>query len=322
MLGARNQEHPKSPDRPKVRATRFVFPEPKKAPLSQRQARKQDLNKSEVVEIKDLCRLIRNIQQSSHDNGTCHGVLSDEQDACYGLYSINPREDVKAPVTSIHIGEPWPPAQSLTSGGSRVKRQKLSQGIRYDAAFALGSTVLQLHSTPWLDNWVKQDILYLPNGQSHADSALLQPYISKRFSSSKALDAISPTSGSKNNPHIFVANETLLTLSIVLIELAYNKPIEALAEEKDETEIPIVTAQLVAKRLSKQVSTKMGQLYQLAVAWCLSCDFGFTRSLSSLHNDDFQHKFFEHVIVPLQQSTDFFSPSFQPESISEHSVLP
>ena len=235
MLGARNQEPPRSPDRPKVRATRFVFPEPKKAPLPQRQAKKQDLHNAEEVEIKDLCRLIRNIQQSTIDDGTCYGVLSGGQDACYGLYSIHPGEDVKAPVASIHIGEPLQPAQSLTSSGSRVKRQKLSQGMRYGAAFALGSTVLQLHSTPWLDNWAKQDILYLPNGQSHADPALLQPYISKRFSLDKAFDAASPIPRRKPNPHIFVANETLLTLSIVLIELAYNNPIEALAEEKDES---------------------------------------------------------------------------------------
>lgn len=246
--------------------------------------------------------------------------MSDENDACYGLYSINARSDVQAPLASIHIGEPLPPSHKATDKGGRVKRVKLSQGIRYEAAFTLGSTVLQLHSTPWLENWAKQDILYLPSGRKDTDQAFVQPYISKRFSSSKAPYAASIASDSSKNPNIWVANETLLTLSIVLIELAYNRPIEALAEAREETKIPIVTAQLVAKRLSKQISTEMGQLYQLAVAWCLSCDFGFTRSQPNLHSDEFQQSFLEHVIVPLQQSTDFFSSAFQPKSNSQQGL--
>ncbi|KAG8529129.1 uncharacterized protein KY384_005764 [Bacidia gigantensis] len=305
-----DHEPPKSPERPRVRATRFVFPEPKKAPLPQRQAKKQDINKAEEVEIKDLCKLIKNIQESHHD---------DDDDKC--LYSMNARKDVKAPVASIHIGEPLQPAPNVASKGGRIKRQKLFQGIRYDAAFALASTVLQLHSTEWLDNWAKEDILYLPTGQIHAGSALPQPYISKRFLSSRVLDATSPASGLKSNPHIWVANETLLTLSIVLIELAYNKPIEALAEESEETAYPIVTAQLVAKRLSKEIFMEMGQLYQLAVAWCLSCDLGFTLACPSLHSTEFEQSFLENVIIPLQRSTDFFfSPAYQPRSRAEHVI--
>ncbi|KAL9612039.1 MAG: hypothetical protein Q9167_003365 [Letrouitia subvulpina] len=308
-----DQDYSKTSDPQKVRATRFVFPEPKKSPLPYNQAKKKDISNVEGLDIKDLCELIRNIQ-NSQDDDKCHGVLSDENDACYGLYSINARSDVQAPLASIHIGEPLPPLHKAMDKGSRVKRVKLSQGIRYEAAFALGSTVLQLHSTPWLENWAKQDILYLPSGRKDTDQAFVQPYISKRFSSSKTPDAASAASDPTNSPNIWVANQTLLTLSIVLIELAYNRPIEALAEAREETNIPIITAQLVAKRLSKQISTEMGQLYQLAVAWCLSCDFGFTRSQPNLHSDEFQRSFLEHVIVPLQQSTDFFSMAFQPKS--------
>lgn len=317
-LGARDHDSPQTSSTQKVRATRFVFPESKGSPLPSNQARKKNISNAEELEIKDLCDLIKNIQNSPQDDNKCLGILSDEHDACYGLYSINARKDLQTLLASIHIGEPLPPSRRHTDKGGRVKRLKLPQGIRYEAAFTLSSTVLQLHSTPWLDNWAKQDILYLPTGRNDTDRTVVQPYISKRFSSSKTAGIASTTSDSCVNPNIFVANETLLTLCIVLIELAYNKPIENLAEAGDETGIPIVTKQLVAKRLSKQIYTKMGQLYQLAVDWCLSCDFGFTHSQPDLHRDEFQQSFLDHVIVPLQRSTDFFSPSLLPQSDSEY----
>ena len=302
-----SQDSIETVERPKSRATRFEFPEPKKSSLPYDQARKQDISNAEELEIKDLCDLIKNIHKSSPDDDRCLGLLPGVDNVCYGLYNIKARSNVQPPLASIHVGESLRPSHNGSDKRGRVKRQKLSQSIRYEAAFTLGTTVLQLHSTPWLENWAKSDILYLPDGQRDADRSLIQPYISRRFSSSKSPDSARMTSDARNNPNIWVANETLLTLCVVLIELAYNKPIEVLAEAREETQIPIVTAQLVAKRLSKQISSEMGQLYQSAVEWCLSCDLGFTRTKSDLHSDEFQQGFLEHVVVPLQESTDFFS---------------
>ena len=170
--------------------------------------------------------------------------------------------------------------------------------------------MLQLHSTPWLDNWTKQDILYLPDPEGEKDPPPVQPYISRRFSTSKSADVATVTSSTSAIPQSFAPNKTLFTLGVVLIEIAFNKSIEELAAELGEaSRLKADWASFVtAIRLHDQVQGRMGARYQRAVKGCLSCDFGLNAFEADLNSVAFRQKFLENVIVPLEESMDFFVP--------------
>ena len=168
--------------------------------------------------------------------------------------------------------------------------------------------MLQLHSTPWLDNWTKQDILYLPDPEGEKVPPPVQPYISRRFSTSKSAEVATVASPISAIPQSFAPNKTLFTLGVVLIEIAFNKSIEELAAELGEAgKLKADWASFVtAIRLHEQVQGLMGARYQHAVKGCLSCDFGLNAFEADLNSVAFRQKFLENVIVPLEESMDFF----------------
>ena len=187
------------------------------------------------------------------------------------------------------------------------KRQKFSNRTKTQLAFTLGSTMLQLHSTPWLDKWKKQDVLYFPEPGSDMVQAPVQPYISRRFSSNMSRDDATVSLNTRAAPG-FAPNETLFTLGVILIEIAYNKTIEALAEPCDKAQMAAVTQYITAMRTSKDIGQKMGLQYQRAVEGCLMCQFGVQGLNADLKSVDFQRQFLENVITPLEESMLVFSP--------------
>ena len=235
--------------------------------------------------------------------------MSDANQLRYGLYRVTPRNDVEPPLASFHVGEPLSPTGSRGKGKNvPSKRQKFSNRTKTQLAFTLGSTILQLHSTPWLDKWNKQDILYFPEpGSDMVQQAPVQPYISRRFSSNMSRDGATVASSARAAPG-FAPNETLFTLGVILIEIAYNKTIEALAEPSEKAQMAAVTQYVTAMRIRKEIGQKMGLQYQRAVDGCLMCQFGVQGLIADLKRVDFQRQFLEHVITPLEESMLVFSP--------------
>lgn len=289
-----------------TRALRFEFP---KHPVTLNIRKGEAPRTFQRLEIKDLCQWIRNVQSKTiRPNEDCLGYLSDANQSRYGLYSVNPRKDVEPPLASFHVGEPLSPASSRGKGKSTTsKRQKFSNRTKTQLAFTLGSTMLQLHSTPWLDKWKKQDVLYFPEPGSDMVQAPVQPYISRRFSSNMSHDGATVASSTRAAPG-FAPNETLFTLGVILIEIAYNKTIEALAEPGEKAQMAAVTQYVTAMRVRKEIGAKMGLQYQRAVDGCLMCQFGVQGLIADLKSVDFQRQFLEHVVTPLEESMLAFSP--------------
>ncbi|KAK3167107.1 hypothetical protein OEA41_010232 [Lepraria neglecta] len=272
---------------------------------SHKQGNRREIVGNHNTEIKDLCRWIKNIQTTRPDDGKCLGYLSDAKETRYGLFSVNPRSDVEPPMASIHVGEPLSPSRRRSRTGRAWKRQSFSQGVKHQLASTLGSTVLQLHSTPWLEGWDKQDIQYLPEAEgdtAQSPTSPVQPYISRRFSSSKSRTSSVSSSTTAAQVQGFARNETLFTLGVVLIEIAYNKPIEDLVEPGDLARTAAMTRHFTALRLHKQIQLEMGKQYQRAVVGCLFCDFGAECSDADLKVPQFQRKVLEHVVLPLEEA--------------------
>ena len=288
-------------------ATRFDLSSASTPQASQDQEEAQDVKDTDSLEIKDLCQWMRNVKISDAGDGHCLGYLCDAKQVRYGLFRVKPRNDMEPPLASFHVGEPLSAARSRSQRDIQAKRKRFSRTLRYQLAFTLGSTILQLHSTPWLEKWAKQDILYVSGPGNDPLQNSVQPYISRRFSSSKSPVPEDLSLSSEPQPQSFARNETLFTLGVVLIEIAYNKPIEYLAQPCDFASTPAMTQQFTALRLQKLIHEKMGERYQRAVVGCLYCDFGTTCSDADLANVDFQRRFLEHVVVPLEDSMQAFT---------------
>src|SRR5262249_33128055 len=81
----------------------------------------------------------------------------------------------------------------------------------------------------------------------------------------------------------FVRNSTLFSLGIMLLELAFEEPLQAMRKASDSKPgLPAATVDLyTALRQSKEVATCLGNKYSQIVEKCLYCDFGQGSDLSN-----------------------------------------
>lgn len=147
---------------------------------------------------------------------------------------------------------------------------------RITLAKQLAQAVLHFHKTAWLqDSWDSRTILVRRSKgprapTSNADSAL-EVFATTNIYSPTANYNLAPTSP---NP-LVIRNRLLFSLGVVLIELAYEKPLASMIDQIDrigtaQQDVPYRTAD----RLSKRVSRWMGPMYAETVHKCLHCDFG------------------------------------------------
>lgn len=72
-----------------------------------------------------------------------------------------------------------------------------------------------------------------------------------------------------------VRNRLLLSLGIVLLELAYERPFASLMIDSDKANVPPADVPYrTADRLANRVSEKLGSNYAELVRKCVHCDFG------------------------------------------------
>lgn len=175
---------------------------------------------------------------------------------------------------------------------------------RCTLAFLLASSILVLHGTPWLSSsWSTEDVHLISSISSNGklgDPPLPLPYITRTF----APLSNAPLSQSKSRP--YVKNETVFALGIVLLELSHGQDIVSMktADESDAqgNETPFSDF-LIANRLVVSISQRELPNYSRAVTKCISCDFG--TPTYNLEDETFRDRFYENVVVPLQQDYQY-----------------
>ena len=165
---------------------------------------------------------------------------------------------------------------------------------RYEVAVLLSSTVLQLYSTPWLnDNWTRSDI-YLLSG-CHEKTIAKNFYVSKNFCTSQVqLPA-------ESDPELaLLRNASVFNLGLALLELTFGHPIEYYECEKDlrDGKRTVMTNRLIAERLIGQIEDYEGKRYSDVVYRCIYCDFG--SRVTSFESDEFRQNFYKAAVVPLE----------------------
>lgn len=234
--------------------------------------------------IEDLCKAMVNAKESS-----CLGQLFDEEERRH-----------RVSITDVSCGRD--PIQTVSL--QDLLQTPLENKDRLIIGVKLASSLLQLHSTPWLtETWGKHDILF----RKKADGMVLlsKPLLSKGFASPTC--RVSPPQ--YDSPAIFqdVRNQGIFALGLLLIELCFGKTIDHVRAENGMTpqdRVSDIIDLATIRRLSDLVYKNAGDSYGDAVRRCINCDFD--QRSDSLDSEALKEKVHWGVVSPLEQNLKFF----------------
>jgi hypothetical protein len=247
--------------------------------------------------ITDLCDFLKSIESAPEAKGTCLGHLggSRSHPQKFGLYRASDQAFTSPPVV-LPLREIFPRSignsssyhASATSGFT-----KLTTADRVQLALKLGWNVLQLHSTPWLEQyWTKDDIFLIT-----AQPKSVLPYVTHEFHSSRRASLSSTTSIPRVRLTKWVRDDALFRLGVLLIELCLDRTLADLAEDEDGgREV------MTAMRLSNNLECKFGYKFEDAVHACIHCKFGSYSSDPEIAREQFQMGVYENIIKPLEEA--------------------
>ena len=275
-----------------------------------------DTSSSDDREIQNLCHSLRSHEDTSVPKRGFLGFLREKQHRI-GLSVSWERKGSRASPLFLKLKTFLSHRnESCTEGPAR----NLCKADRLKVACTLTTAILQLNSTPWLDErWIRRDVLYLKTVEGTTSSAVPEAYVSRIFASPEELSASSLASSSIaadstiNGQLSWIRNHTLYNLSLVLIELCFNRSMEDLAEifENDaggkkvssyrngNDEMQFFTAHRIVN--SGDITVECGKHYQGAVKFCLS-----SMSDPNFMEDEVQQKFLTDVILPLEETCELF----------------
>ena len=186
----------------------------------------------------------------------------------------------------------------------RGQQQLFSLDYQVKIALKTALTVLQFHSSPWLDeNWMTSDLLLgrpalleVPEPQLFLRS-ILPSACTKQSSAPVASAATGLEPSQRHGGHSFsfadyygINNMTLFGLGVALLEIAHWKPLASMRSDYDADDV------LTARRLARQ-RTLLGGRYQDVIQKCLQCNFGYGTDLA---NTELQNAVYNSVVCPLE----------------------
>ena len=197
-------------------------------------------------------------------------------------------------------------AQLITHGPDDKAFNQLPQYQRLSYAKALTLAVLQFHTTPWLsESWTSDNIFFCGSseGKSQQHQVYTFPHLNTTVTPTTASRSLTTTTSL--SPTSIVPNILLFDLGVMLLELAYNAPFQALRQqgtllESSNTAVADYTAAL---QLADEVGVFLGAGFATIVKKCLRCDFGCGNSLD---HPALQARLYEDVVCKLERLEDGF----------------
>ena len=171
----------------------------------------------------------------------------------------------------------------------------------------LALAVLRFYSTPWLSNELRSENVVFLDVRDFSDEPIRRPFLQSRVltSSIGANQLVSRhttvnSQGSSIQMRSPVRNQILYSLGVMLVELAYNSPIQDLQTSEDDQGDPH-TLYWAALRLGERVWRELGQQYADAVKICLYGGFGASSELDDVR---VQKLFFDEVVWKLERCAE------------------
>ncbi|KAF8253585.1 hypothetical protein K440DRAFT_656808 [Wilcoxina mikolae CBS 423.85] len=271
----------------------------------------------ESPKIEDLCSTIigTNVPVKS-----CVGVLFDERNVNWRVWS--------SPILACPVKSP-PPAcmpdavtlESLLVPGYLERKDRLQLGV------LLAATVMQLHSTDWLNEcWGKRDIYFLLradqqrralDGNCYPVPAIDQPFVRRSFGSSQMLVPLPASNLPSGTPDLVDCDRNLFSLGVILVELWFEQRIEDLrpASAINRAKQTVDNgAYETVKQLMGDIFTYAGEDYGLVISRCIN---GLNRSIGmkqgkdrSLENEVFKNDVYTNVVLLLERNLEVFLKAY------------
>lgn len=188
--------------------------------------------------------------------------------------------------------------------------------LHYDRlrlARQLSTAVLQFRSTPWLANsWNSNEVLVSANEPSSpttndtTTTKFHEPFVSACIRNPYGTPARSSTLLSRT----LIRNHLLFRLGVMLLEIAFQKPLDEMKEDIDTDGHDDSNADFwAADRLRHQVSACLAPRYAEVVRKCIHCDFGRGFDLTATK---LQEAFYQDVVCELKRLEDLFRAASMP----------
>ena len=242
--------------------------------------------------IRSICTDVRPKRKERPDNDSepqCIGMLQDSSSSRHLIFPSFSNSPNDAPLS---LQDALSQARSLLCGIPPIDRMRLAR--------TLAVAVLQLHPTPWLNaEWRSKDILFFGIKDLDRDP-LPAPFLSVRDLTS------GNTSTQQMKSHDYSAlgpNMVLYSLGIILIELAFERPLIDLQEPSDIQPGDPASFALhkTAVRLADKVGKKIHVRYETVVKRCLRCNFETGSMQSELGDSNLQKAFYKLVVCELER---------------------
>jgi len=267
----------------------------------------ENINYAELEDVTTICNITIHPQPSQ----SCFGFVIDGERNLKGPYLARLWHKPFSPkVLSLDVLlQTTAAAQQPVDPTDCIDNMSLFKLERLTLAVNLASSLLQLHTTPWVnERWNKRDILFLASntriysGSQPRPIDIERPLLAQRFhSNGPAASSINPF----NLPRPTHPNLSVLSLGIMLLELWFATPIESrrLPSDLVDGQPNSSTDLAVAERWVKENVNleNMPAGYWQAVSSCIYCFFQPMPRDKSLENPDFREAVWQNIVVPLDR---------------------
>lgn len=226
----------------------------------------------------------------------------DLSSSSYPFCHISPRHRIYSALPRI------PPAKTTSLHDLFTRHYPISVKERFQLALKLASSVLQLHSSGWLqESWSSKDVKFL---ESPTGVMVNNPISIIRTHQSQPRQGMQQQQQQQYHHPSYLppsCNRTLFSLGVVLIELCHNRSLDDPWLQAQCRQPEILDDETrrydLAYQLVKSLSDNASPGYEAAARRCIS---GLDCRENTLEDEDFRKSMYESVLGPLKKTLERF----------------
>ncbi|KAK3937486.1 hypothetical protein QBC46DRAFT_460845 [Diplogelasinospora grovesii] len=178
---------------------------------------------------------------------------------------------------------------------------------RYILAITLVSSLLQLHSTPWLAaHWSERDILFPEIAGESRRIDFRHPFVMKTYAEDHINERAESSTVTTATAKSLDENKNLLTLAKILLEIRLNSRMVDWRQKQDLGAGMLPNAARELQNLKEWISQEEGNLsfaFKDAVGYCMKC---FADPGTNLRDPLFRQGVIDSVVVPLVEELHYW----------------
>ncbi|KAH9886427.1 hypothetical protein F4778DRAFT_481220 [Xylariomycetidae sp. FL2044] len=247
---------------------------------------------SKPVDLVNICKALWT--KAHHRKDACFGCIVNPLSIQYERYEVYPVDASSRQADWSAI----PLRDLLTSGVFKdpMSGPSLSQQLHLATTFA--SSVLQLHSTPWLPNVISSSDFYFL--KRHGSMDYDRVYVAKQLPDHGSF--LQPDKGLESTR--LIKSPTMFSLGVLLIELLLCETLDSLCLTDGKPASKSLIHPLLRKSTSDDVLHWVEHAgtdtYGEVVSRCLKCNFSCLNP--DLQDERFRDEVYSHIVGPLEKS--------------------